>query len=332
MSTTRPASSTTGPTASWRRLAALPSNFFAIPFGLGGLAVSWRAAEPILALPHGVADGLFLLASVAWGVLVFGLVARLLDSPSTVGAELRDPVLSPFTALPGLVLLVLAAGLLPHAAGPAKVTALIAVAIVIALGGWLTGQWIAGELDTARLHPAYFLPTVAGGFLGANVAALAGHRTIAWLCFGIGTISWMQIGSTILNRLFLGPPLAAALVPTLAIEVAPPAVAGNAYFALHHGPDDVVTYALAGFCVLMVLVQVRLLPLYRAAPFAATFWSFTFSYTAVATYALNWIGHGHPGHERLLAWVTLVAITALVAAIAACSLRAVAAGRFFPVA
>ena len=32
----------------------------------------------------------------------------------------------------------------------------------IAAGGWLTGQWIAGDLSPDKDRPGYFLPTVAG--------------------------------------------------------------------------------------------------------------------------------------------------------------------------
>jgi tellurite resistance protein len=326
-----------GATASSRpspaeRLAAIPPNFFAIAFGLAGLGVTWRASQPLLETPGAVADALFALAAAVWVVLTGGLLLRLMRTPRAIAAELRDPVLSPFMSVPAIVALLLAVGLYPHAETPARVIALAALVVVVVLGGWLTGQWIAGEVDMARMHPAYFLPTVAGGFLGANVAAVMGYPTIAWLSFGIGVVCWMQLGSTILNRLFMGPPLATALVPALAIEVAPPAVGGNAYFALHHGATDTVMYVLAGFCVLSVVVQLRLTPLFLRLRFAATFWSFTFSYTAVATFALHWIEQGRPGQARLLGWIALALITAFVAAIAAQSLRAVAGRRFFPAA
>ena len=32
----------------------------------------------------------------------------------------------------------------------------------ILFGGWLTGQWIAADLDESKLHPGHYLPTVAG--------------------------------------------------------------------------------------------------------------------------------------------------------------------------
>lgn len=39
------------------------------------------------------------------------------------------------------------------------------------MGGVLTGQWIAAGVDHDSIHPGYFLPTVAGGLVGANAAS-----------------------------------------------------------------------------------------------------------------------------------------------------------------
>ena len=50
------------------------------------------------------------------------------------------------------------------------------------------------------------------------------------MSFDVGMICWVVLGSIILNRLFFRPALPLALIPTLAIEVAPPVVAGNTYF------------------------------------------------------------------------------------------------------
>jgi tellurite resistance protein len=49
----------------------------------------------------------------------------------------------------------------------------------------------------------------------------------------------------LLARPIIRPPLPATLSPTLAIQVAPSALAGNAYLALTGGRFDAVTWALA---------------------------------------------------------------------------------------
>ena len=92
-------------------------------------------------------------------------------------------------------------------------------------------------------------------------------------------------------------------------------MAGNAYAALTGGRIDAVAYVLAGYTVLMVLVQLRLLPLYRALPFAPSFWSFTFPYAAVAVDAMSWIQVERPAGERLLGCAVLGALTVLIGGI-----------------
>jgi tellurite resistance protein len=294
-------------------LRRVPPNFLAIPFGLAGLGVVWRSMAEGYGAPSAVANVLLVMAAVTWLEVV---VAQLVRGPRQIAADLRDPALTPFPALAFIVPIVIAGGFAINAPSLAKPLFIAAVIPTVLLGGWLTGQWIAGDLDKAKAHPGYFLPTVAGGFLSAQVAPHVGLHSVGMLCFGVGIGCWLLLGSVILNRLVFTTMLPAALMPTLAIEVAPPAVAGNAYFALHGLRADTASYALAGYAILMVLVQVRLLPLYLRLRFSPGFWAFTFSWCAVAILALHWLALTHPTGQRLLAWLVCSAVTVLVAAIA----------------
>jgi tellurite resistance protein len=141
-------------------------------------------------------------------------------------------------------------------------------------------------------------------------------------------LCWILLGSVLLNRLFYAPGLPAPLLPTLAIELAPPAVAGIAYFALTGGAVSLVSRALAGYAVLMALVQLSLLPAYLRLRFTPGFWAFTFSYAAAATDALLWIARERPPGGTGYAIATLAAITALLAAIGARTAVALARGQF----
>jgi tellurite resistance protein len=116
----------------------------------------------------------------------------------------------------------------------------------------------------------------------------------------------------------------------MAIEVAPPAIAGLAYLAITHGKVDAIALALGGFTLLAVIVQLRLIPVYRRLTFTPAFWSFAFPYAAVATFALHWINYGKPVGYKIWAWVVLLAITAFIAALAAETTAALARRRFLP--
>lgn len=308
----------------------VPPSFFSIPFGVAGLAVVWRLAGQAYDVPVWIGDALFVLAAAVWALLMVVYAGRLLLDPASVARPLRDPALVPFFSLAALVGMLLAVGLEDAArtAGIVLFTASLAAATVF--GGWTMGQLRIANMNVERLHSGYFLPTVAAGLIAASGAALAGLPQLGWACFGVGVLSWVMLSSVILSRLTSRARPPAALVPTLAIEVAPPALAGTAYFALTGNRVDTLAYAIAGYSLLMVLVQVTLLPVYRRTPFTPGFWSFTFPWTAVVVYALRWIAVERPVGSVSLGAMAVTAVTVLVAAVAARSLVALRHGEFLP--
>ena len=153
---------------------------------------------------------------------------------------------------------------------------------------------MTGGIEPDSVHPGYFLPTAAGGLIGANAAAQVHLHALADASFGIGVICWVLLGSTILNRLFSRPALPSALVPTMAIELGVPAVAGSAYFAVVGRTVSLMACVLGGYAVLMAVAQVRLIPVYRRLSFTPGAWSFAFSYAAAAADALEWLAIKKP--------------------------------------
>jgi tellurite resistance protein len=240
-----------------RRFAGLrvPPNLFAIVLGIAGLAEAWHAAVPVLGRVQAVPDVLNVLDAALWLVLVGAYLAQ---GPRIVLADLRDPVLSPFVPASALTAMLLAAALANGAFAAGRVLVVVFLAVTIAIGGWLTGPWMTGGIGPDSVHPGYFLPTAAGGLIGANAAAQVHLHALAVTSFGIGVICWVMLGSVIMNRLFTRPALPNALVPTMAIELGIPAVAGLAYFAVAGRTVSFVACALGGYAVLMALAQVRL--------------------------------------------------------------------------
>jgi tellurite resistance protein len=181
-----------------RRRPPIPPTLFAIAFGLAGLGQAWRAATPVLGVPQAVPDAIFILAAAVWLVLVAGYGAQ---GWRRVLADLRDPVLAPFVPVAAITPMILGAALATAAFAAGRVVVVIFLAVTIAAGGWLTGQWIAGDLDQDSAHPGYLLPTATGGLVGAAAAQVQLHAA-AEASFGIGIICWLLLGSTVVNRLF----------------------------------------------------------------------------------------------------------------------------------
>jgi tellurite resistance protein len=303
-------------------------NLFGIAFGIAGLAEVWRAAEPTIESPQLVVNALNVVAAALWVTLVVSYAAQ---GRRQLLADLRDSTVAPFVPLSSITAMLLAAALSQYAFEVGRALVVIFVATTIGLGGWMTGQWIVAELEQDAVHPGYFLPTVAGGLVAAIASAEVHLHALAEATFGIGMLCWVLLGSLLLNRLFFRPTLPAALYPTLAIEVAPPVVAGIAYMAITGGATNTLSYALAGYGVLMVLVQIRLIPYYARLRFSPGFWAFTFSYAATATDALEWIHLRHPAGAIVYATVIVAVITVFIAAIAVRSVVAIHRGQFFPV-
>ncbi|MGC9665337.1 hypothetical protein ACNTMW_02140 [Planosporangium sp. 12N6] len=313
-----------------RPQVGITPNMFGIAYGLAGLATCWGYAALLGLAPALVADALFLVTAVVWLVLVVGYLSQVPRRPGGWRADLADPVSGPFVSLIPIVGMLLAIGLMPHSPAAGRWLFAVFAAATTVLAGWLAGQWFVADLDVDRLHSGYVLPAVAGGLIASIGAALAGWTGVAHAFMGLGVVSWLLIGSVIMARLMFRPRLPAPLTPTLAIEVAPPALAGLAYLAITHGRVDAVALALGGFTVLTAIAQVRFIPVYRRLAFGPPFWSFAFPYAAVATFALHWINYGRPVGYKVLAWVVLLAITAFIAALAVETTAALARRRFLP--
>jgi tellurite resistance protein len=307
--------------------ARVPPNLFGISFGLAGLADAWLYASDAFGAPPAAGDAIALAATAIWAALA---IAYLGQGLRQILADTRDPALGPFLAVPVLVALVLGELLAPHAPTAARVIVIVFLAAGLLLGGWLVGQWMTGGLEEQTFSAAFFLPLLGFGFIGSEAASTVGLPSMAQLCFGLGAAGWVFMSSVVLNRLFFRPRLPPALIPTYAIELAPPAIGGSAYFLLHPGPPDALALGLAGYAAVMIVAQVRLLPLYLGLTFSPGFWSFTFPWAAMVTLALRWLSLEHPAGARLYGWTLLAAVTGLVGAIAARTVLAVLRGRAHP--
>ncbi|MET7751637.1 hypothetical protein [Micromonospora sp. NPDC005367] len=309
----------------------IPPNFFGIPFGLAGLGNTWIVAGHHRGAPTWIGNAVLALAALTWLTVVAAYATYVLPKPRTLAGDMADPITGPFVSLAVITPMLLAAqGVAPYDRGVARILVDVFLVLTVIYGGWITGQWIYGRVAIDQIHPGYLLPTVTGGFVASGAAHVVGQHTLADVMFGLGLICWLMLGSMILNRLFTRPQLPAPLVPTLAIEVAPPAVAGLALLARNGGQIDIWVMLISGYGLLLVLAQIRLLALYLRLRFAPSFWAFTFSWSAVATMALDWLTSGEPPGHRVYSYLVLAAISALIGGIAVRSIVAAARGRFLP--
>jgi tellurite resistance protein len=141
--------------------------------------------------------------------------------------------------------------------------------------------------------------------------------------------SYLLLGSIIGQRLFVVPELPKPLLPTIAIELAPPVVAANSWFAINGGRVDTTVAVISGFAVLMVLAQLRLIPLYRTAPFGPAYWAFSFPVAAAVTCGIHWLAAEHVPGATGLGYALLGLLSAGFLLLAARTAVALMRGTFF---
>jgi tellurite resistance protein len=309
----------------------IPLNFFGMPFGLAGLGEAWTVLAGYHRASIAVAEIILATSAVVWLVVVVAYLRHLASDRGVIARDLLDPIAAPFASLALITPMLLASeGLYPHAATAGRVITDVFLVLMVVLAGWFTGQWIYRPVDLDRFHPGYFLPSVAGGLVASASAAVIGQRRLAEVMFGFGVMSWLVLGSIILGRLLFRPMLPPALQPTLAIEVAPAAVASLAWLEMHGGQLDAVTAFLAGYGLLMVVAQLRLLPVYRRLSFMASTWAFTFSWAAVATVVVMWLQDAGIAGYRGWQYLDIAVITLLIGAIGVRTLLAISRGQLMP--
>jgi tellurite resistance protein len=307
----------------------LTANLFAVPFGLAGLTQAWSAVTQLAGASDWPGNVLWIVTAVTWLVTLGAYVANV-AAARRWKTELSDPTFGPSTALIVIVPMLLGVRLAQQARGAGEVMFWCSAILLVLAGAWITGDWITGDGGFQRWHPGYFLPTSAGGLLAGGASAALGFTTLSHLLFGLGFTSFVVLASIISARLYLLPSLPPPLWPTIAIDLAPSVVAGDSWFAINGGRVDTPETVLGGLSLLMLLVQFRLIPLYRRAQFGPGFWAFSFPFAATVTYGVHWLAAEHVRGGPALTYALVGVLTAGFALLAARTISGLIQGTFLP--
>ncbi len=294
-------------------LAHLPVTLFSAVMGLAGTSLAWRRAAKVWSLPSWPSSVLLAVAVVAFLVVAFAYAAKWLRHPAAARAELRHPIRMTFVPTTTIALLLLATGLTTVAPGVAAVLWWVGALGHLTLTVVVLSAWFGrADIVHTSVTPAWFIPIV-GNVVTPLAAAEVGSIELAWFSFGVGLVFWVGLFPLLLQRVLVhDAPLPARLLPTLAIFIAPPAVAVVAWSVLTgdaSGPVPRILWAAALMFALLLGAQIGLL---RTIPFALPYWAYTFPLAAltVATFVLagatSGLGYG------IIAGVLLAVTTVLV--------------------
>ena len=305
----------------------IPLNTLAIGFGLAGLADLWSTVVAALGWPTPIGTAFWVIAAVAWVWLIVAHTVRGAHSAESLASQLRHPVQGPLAALIPVVGMLLGDELFTFVPWAGRTLVVASIVASTLFAAWILAFWMRGSVVPDAIHGGYFLPTVAAGLVAATAAADVGYMALAIGAFAVGVFFWAVMFAVIFARLAVRPPLPAPLVPTLAIFLAPPGVAGGAWFAIDDHRAGAIPVALAALTVMMVLIELALIPVFRRLAFSLGFWSFTFPLAAAARFGVGWLAIDRPPGCEALIVLLLAIVTAVVLAVAIQSLRLVARGR-----
>ncbi|HHE5808788.1 TPA: dicarboxylate transporter/tellurite-resistance protein TehA [Klebsiella michiganensis] len=265
------------------RVLNLPAGYFGMVLGIIGMGFAWRYASTIWPVSRIVGDGLVVTATVIWALLALAFISRAVRFPHSVLQEMRHPVASSFVSLFPATIMLVAIGFVPWLRPLSLVLFAIGVVLQLSYAAWQSAGLWRGKHPNEATTPGLYLPTVANNFISAMACGALGFTDAGLVFLGAGLFSWLSLEPVILQR----------LRTALGIQLAPALVACSAWLSVNGGEADTFAKLLFGYGLLQLLFMLRLMPWYLRQPFNASFWSFSFGISALATTGLH-LGHQHP--------------------------------------
>lgn len=304
-------------------IASLPLPLFASVMGLSGLALVWHAVESRWQLAPWPSATLTLLAAGIFVLLILAYTLKALHHRDRVMAELRHPVRINF--LPTISINLILLGILsrPWLEPLSNALWMAGAALQLVLTVLIVTVWLNSERAPDSLNPAWFIPAV-GNVLVPMAAIPAGHDLTGWFFFSVGMFFWIILGTVVFYRLIIGNALEKPMRPTLAILLAPPAVAFLAWLNLNGAEPGmgIVLYFIALLTFLLLLPQV---PGFLKLPFFPSWWAYTFPLAAFTTASFRFAEvTGAVGSAPLL--VLALAVNLIILTVAGRTVLAVVRG------
>lgn len=271
----------------------LPSGYFGMVLGTIGMGFAWRYASILWPVTRWPGDILVGLAVCIWFLLTLAFITRAIRFPHSVLKEMRHPVMSSFVSLFPATTMLVSIGFVPWFRPISLVLFGVGVVMQLSYSAWQSAGLWRGKHPEEATTPGLYLPTVANNFISAMACGALGFTDAGLVFLGAGVFSWLSLEPVILQRLRSAGELPSALRTSLGIQLAPALVACSAWFSVNGGETDTFAKMLFGYGLLQLLFMLRLMPWYLSQPFNASFWSFSFGVSALATTGLH-LGQSSP--------------------------------------
>ncbi|MEQ1738224.1 MAG: hypothetical protein ABL886_17710, partial [Rhodoglobus sp.] len=225
----------------------MPPPRFAIAFGLVGLAGAWDAAARHLGGSPVVGAVIAAFGAAVLVALITVYVVERVRVPGSFAADFHSPVAFPFLTLPIVSAELLVSRLAVVAPIPAAAAFIALLAAGILLAVVHLTRLASGAISAGHLHGGQLLPSVAGTIVPAVVLARLGFDAPAAAFLGTGLLLALLFTVLLAVSAIGGTPVVPAVLPTLGILIAPPALGG--VVALELDADGRLIAAFLGLTV-----------------------------------------------------------------------------------
>lgn len=302
------------------QLQYFPISFFAAVLGLAGTTIAFQRAERLLSLPFTM-SGFILVGALAAFLAIATLYAlKVVRHPEAVKREFAHPIKINFFPTISISLLLFSIAFMRLNGDISRALWIVGAALHLLFTVAVLSAWMhRSTFQIQHINPSWFIPVV-----GNMIVPIAGveHASveISWFFFSIGLIFWVALFAIFLYRVVFYNPLPERLMPTLFIMIAPPAVGFISYLRLMEhavsGSDldgfARMLYYFGLFILMMLLAQYRR---FIGIPFYLSWWAYSFPMAAITIATVLMASKTGMPFFQWLAYVLLVALAALIAAL-----------------
>ncbi len=293
------------------KLQHFPIMLFAITMGFGGLTLAYKKAAEILFVPLFFYQALtFIISTLA--LIIFCLyLCKIIKYPKMVLQEFNHPIKINFFATISMSLL-----LLSNIFREIPIFSLalfsFGVGFQTFVAFYVIAYWLNKDIQIVHSNPAWFIP-VAGNLLVSVSGVGFVNEYVLMFFFSLGMFFWIILTAILFNRIIFHGMLAQKFLPTLAIFIAPPAVAMLGYLNINGGEFDLFAQFLLNIALTFALLLFVLAKNFYKITFFISWWAFTFPFAALTLAFLTAYEKTQYTPFKLLSLFSLVLASIIIA-------------------
>lgn len=261
------------------KLQHFPIMLFAITMGFGGLTLAYKKAAAVLSVPMIFYHVLTFVISILALTIFCLYFLKIIKYPKMVLQEFNHPIKINFFATISMSL-VLLSNIFREIPTFSLVLFSIGLGFQIFVAFYVIAYWLNKNIEIAHSNPAWFIP-VAGNLLVAASGEGFVDEYVLMFFFSLGMFFWIILTAILFNRIIFHGMLAQKFLPTLAIFIAPPAVAMLGYLNINGNVFDLFAKFLLNIAFIFALLLFVLAKNFYKIQFFISWWAFTFPFAAL---------------------------------------------------